>query len=656
MANLVEQQEAKRREERDREREEQRRQERLEQQREQLREEERDREREEQARQEALDQARAYELESERRQQRHQRYLDRARAERRERAKTLQREQGRFEAARQAAAIARRAVASAQQSTQQTARQRAEARLEGQREAERQSRRDVARKEGRDAGRRDDQHRATGRESAVEQRRAAARQAARDESRKQAKDGVRQDSRQQARRAESAQQGRQERRDVERRDDQRRESGREKATEERRAAARQDSRQQARRQESAQARREDARVSARAGERAATRREEAVRGRSQQRVLGQRQAQRAQDRAAELGRAAAEQHRRDRAAATGAVSVSAVRVHGPLLLDAGDQPVRLRGVLLTGLESPQRDQDGSVWPAATDRELDEIARWGATLVVVPLSLDALFEVPALVDDDLTGLPAGAELIPSDPETSPYAAVADPSVLEALDATVEAAAERGMFTLVQLGRLRGEGDDRQVGFAWLRQFWRVVGARYESSPTVLFDLLRGPAGGGINGTMVRPDSDVAWWQRQSIALALLGELRGVHPGAVAVVESPEGVVPPLPMSLTDGSVAPNVIAGVRLVSKLDGLGLAAVAALARRVPVVVVAWGVEAGMPPQDVVGRRLAAVGAHWVAGGWPRTGGWPDTGRVVPTEAGRAVQRALAAADRPALAPQDQE
>jgi hypothetical protein len=609
MANLVEQQEAKYREQRDREREEQRREERLEQQREQAREDEREREREEQARQDALDRARAYELESEQRRQRRQRSLDRVRAERRARATKLQREQGRFEAARQAGVVARHAVASAQQATQRAAQQRAETRQEDQREVERQSRGDLARKERRDDERRDDRRRESGQEKATEERRAAARQAAREEAREQAKESARQDSRQQARRAESAQETR-----------------------------------------------DAARVRARAGERGATRREEAARGRSEQRVLEQRQAQRAQDRVAELGRAAAEQHRRDRAAVTGAAPISAVRVHGPLLLDERDQPVRLRGVLLTGLESPQRDRDGSVWPAATERELDEIARWGATLVLVPLSLDVLFEVPALVDGDPIQLPAGAELVPPDPGPSPDAAAPDPSVLEALDATIEAAAERGIFTLVQLGRLRAEGDERQLGFAWLRQFWRVIGARYESSPTVLFDLLRGPEGAGLNGTMRRPDSDVARWQRQSITLALLGELRSVHPGAVAVVESPEGVVPTLPMSLTDGSVAPNVIAGVRLGSTLDGGGLAAVATLARRVPVVVVEWGVEFGTPSQDVVGRRLASVGAHWVAGAWPPVGSWPDTGRVVPTEAGRAVQRALAAADRPAMSPQDQE
>ena len=125
---------------------------------------------------------------------------------------------------------------------------------------------------------------------------------------------------------------------------------------------------------------------------------------------------------------------------------------------------------------------------------------------------------------------------------------------------------------------------------------------------------------------------------------------MHPGAVVVVESPDGVVPPGPLALTDGRAAQNVITGVRLGAAPDAVALAAVAALARTAPVVVMDWGAEADLFVPETTGRRLAAVGAHWVAGGWPSQESLPETGRLVATGPGRALQRALVEADRAPL------
>lgn len=349
----------------------------------------------------------------------------------------------------------------------------------------------------------------------------------------------------------------------------------------------------------------------------ATRREAAkVQLRAQER--GEDQArQRAEDRATALRRELAARHRSEWSPSGS--PAPALRVLGPLLLDGQDQPVRLRGVetppiRVSGAEGPE--------PLVSTAQLDELAGWGATALAVPVGVDDLLAPPAApADPEL--LPAGAvEVVP--PLTAP-----DERLLSALQTHVSTASERGLITILQLGPLRPPGDDRPVDVSALRLFWRALAARFDGEPSVVFNVLPGPT------TALHPA------QFGVLSLALAGEVRSRNPAAVLILESPDGGLPPAQPQLH------GLIYGVRVDGDLTLDALAAVAARARTAPVVVLGWGDRANTPPQDAVGRRLASVGAHWIAAGWPQPASLDVPGRLRVTAAGSSVISALANPDR---------
>ena len=91
---------------------------------------------------------------------------------------------------------------------------------------------------------------------------------------------------------------------------------------------------------------------------------------------------------------------------------------------------------------------------------------------------------------------------------------------------------------------------------------VVARRFAGAPTVLFDLLRGPLS-VAPGTAERPGTDpVVVRQMRTILLALLGELRAEHPAAIVLAEAVAGTTGGGPLTYTDGSLAPGVLAGYR----------------------------------------------------------------------------------------------
>jgi hypothetical protein len=553
--------EARRQERRDRERERERREERREALREQAREEEREREREEQARLDALEQARAYAADDERRRQRHVRTVERLRQERRAQTREEERQLGRSVAAREAARAVRRALGLA------------EAAGDARRAARRNAARAAVRAESRE-------------ETARAERRAASREEARQEGRA----AERRDAQRAADRASE--------RAVARAD---------QARAERRAASREErlarERAEGYRAQQLAARRESSRVELRAQERA--------QGRAQQR---------AQERATARRRDLAARHRSERSSQARAAP-SALRVLGPLLLDAQDQPVRLRGVELLPMTVPPSDVP-VVAPVSED-QLDELVRWGATALAVPVGLDDLLSPPAAPVDPAL-LPEGAvEIVEA--QGPP-----DERMLSALEAHVSQASSRGLLTVLQLGPLRPANDDRPVDMEALRLFWRTLAERFEGEPSVIFSVLPGPSVG------LHPV------QFRIITLALIGEVRSVSPGAVVLIESPDGGVPAAEPQLH------GLLYGARVDGDLPAETLAAVATRARTAPVLVVGWGDRERMPPQDAVGRRLASVGAHWLAAGWPQPASLDVPGRLRPTAAGSSVTSSLGNPDRP--------
>lgn len=598
MPSLFEQQEARRQERRDRERERERQEEKLEALREQAREEARERAREEQARLNALEQARAYAAEDERRLQRHLRTRERLRQERRARAREEERQVGRSAAAREAAAAVRRALGLAEAAQQERDAARDRARREEGVEARRQEDRAERRRDDRVQQRRQG-HRLGARESARSERQVQARAADRA--------GERREGQRQAGRASE--------RAAERRDRQRQAD---RASQ--RAAARgRESREarhvQSREADRARERGESARAALQAARRDAARAEQRAQDRDEARAR-----QRAEERTAALRRDQAARHRSERSP-SGRAAPTALRVLGPLLIDAQDQPVRLRGVELPPVGVPGAGEPPA--PLVSEAQLDELVRWGATALAVPVAVDDLLAPPAAPTDPGL-LPSGAV------EVVPPLSVPDERLLSLLQEHVSMASERGLVTILQLGPLRPPGDDRLVDVSALRLFWRTLAERLDGEPSVMFDVLPGPT------TALHPALF------RVLSVELIGEVRRVNPAAVLVLESPGGDLPQAQPQLH------GLVYGVRVDGDLPPETLAEVATRARVAPVLVLGWGDRDHTPPQDVVGRRLASVGAHWIAGGWPQPASLEVPGRLRATAAGSSVASGLANPDRP--------
>ncbi len=140
------------------------------------------------------------------------------------------------------------------------------------------------------------------------------------------------------------------------------------------------------------------------------------------------------------------------------------------------QPVRLRGINRSGLEYSPLDFPGSLARAGIcAAEFDEIASWGASLIRLPFNQSWALANPVY-------------------DAEPY--------LASLDQAIAWAAERGMYTLLDLqwldaitprGHLSG-GRKNFVpplpDFASLR-LWTLLARRYRDEPAVLYDVFNEP---------------------------------------------------------------------------------------------------------------------------------------------------------------------
>ena len=316
-----------------------------------------------------------------------------------------------------------------------------------------------------------------------------------------------------------------------------------------------------------------------------------------------------------------------------------LQARGAYLIDELDRPVTLRGAAATWLERAEPTGD-AFEPAVDERDLAMLQAWGANAVAVPIAQDLA----------LSG-GGGATQV---------------AYLEALDRTVAAAAEAGLYTVLRLSLLSSQlptnvdaqGRDRfDPALPNLRSvdLWGLLARRYAAEPAVLFDLFRSPHDPGPGDATGAIVPRVGWplWRRW--LLAMLGEVRRGHPRALVILRGTARGrdLSEFPMTYTDGSQPANLLFGAELVGAEPVEALRGLARLARDHPVIIASWW--AG--PDDAAavqaqGRRLARAGWHWLAAGW---NGWEmplvETvrGGLRPTALGRAFQVALAQPAAPA-------
>ena len=583
MSRSFREREERRRREREAERAERRAEERREEARERAREEEREREREEENRREALERAKEFEAAEQKARERRERVLARARAVRREARRAERRDEREAEERR----VEARDERLAEHAAEQRRVQRADERLAATREERRAATAEAERTEERRA-------------EAMEERRAEAAERDRAEARIEERRATAHDERRAEARARE-------------REEARREETRAALRSERHGAARESEQQaelraeaRSERREAAQAEdREHERQEARRAEiRAATRREQAEAQRRREEAAERRRelaGARARDRSATLARREQPAQRIPSGAISG--SLSWLRVRGSRLVDEHGGPVTLRGVTASALERATAVGE-TFAPALTEGDVAALAELGVNAVAVPIAQDLAL--------------AGS----GDAEPEDY--------LEALDGTIESVAGAGMYAIVQLSVVSptiathvdagGERFEPALPTPESLDLMGVLGRRYEGEPAVLFDLFRSPhhpGAGDATATLVRR---ITWdlWYRW--LLALLGELRREHPRAIAFARGLRRGrdLSGFPLAYTDGSHPPGLVYAADLGGEERTATLAEIERLVRR---HVVAAFFSRDDPPEpaalEALGRRLAALGCHWIGGDW---------------------------------------
>jgi hypothetical protein len=589
------------------EREAARREAALEAARERAREEQREREKEEERREEARAEARAEAAAELKKAERAEALRVRQRRLRLEERRRVEAQRLRELARREAA----RAEATERARAEALERARADALEEERREAARLQALDAARKEQQEERRREEQRASEQEEARRDAARARALDRARAEEReRERRNAAREEARAAARvdaieraRAEAEQRRRAERLDAAR------------------AESRELERQEAARAEAREAARVEAQAAARAEARRADRRD------------ADRQALREEQRAARRRGERGSGGLRGPRVPSGVLSngLRPLRADRAFLVDDRGNPITLRGVTARGLERAEPQGDHFA-PALDGDDSALLAQWDATAVTIPISQDLAFAGRGDLDAD--------------------------DYLAALDSTIAVAASAGLYSVVQLSLLASElptapgaGSDRfspPVPDADSIDLWGVLSRRYADEPAVAFDLFRSPHTpdpGDATGLLL---PQLTWPIWTHWALAMIGEIRRARPDGLILVRGLDHGrdTSAFPLRYADGTRISNVLyAGLLEVGASD-VSLPALGRLARRAPVIVSPWRARPFEERAvESLGRRIAAIGAHWFADAW-RDADAPlvvaRAGELAPTMLGRAFRNAL--------------
>jgi hypothetical protein len=284
-----------------------------------------------------------------------------------------------------------------------------------------------------------------------------------------------------------------------------------------------------------------------------------------------------------------------------------LRADGNLLVDELDAPVQIRGVTLRYLERAEA-QGTTYAPPISREELGLLQAWGATAVTVTIAQDL-----ALI--------GGGEASGED-------------YLEALDGTISAAADAGLYTVVQRSLLSSTlpthaGPGAQDRFEpplpnpASVDLWSLLAQRYAREAAVIFDLFRSPHDPAAGDSLAALLPRVTWAVWNDWLLSMLGAARRAAPRSIAILRGlARGVdLRGFPLHYSDGTEPANVVYAAETGLGGDGRPPVALARLARSHPVGVFTWHSRPGEEAAVVAaGRRLARAGFHWIAADWAGT------------------------------------
>ena len=230
-------------------------------------------------------------------------------------------------------------------------------------------------------------------------------------------------------------------------------------------------------------------------------------------------------------------------------------------------------------------------------------------------------------------------------------------LEALDLSIQTAAEAGLYTIVRLSLLASmlptgvgpEGDRFAPSLpdAGSIELWAILAQRYAQESAVLFDLFRTPSP-EVSDATAAIFPRLTWTVWRHWLLAMLGEIRREHPRALVIAKGLGLSVAGFPLKYSDGSQVQNLIYGVELGPHQPRQALLELAGLGKQEPVGVFDWEAR----PWDermaeTWGLIMARTNVHWTAAAWrsgPRALVQERRGRLEATPLGRAFWKAFLA------------
>jgi hypothetical protein len=209
------------------------------------------------------------------------------------------------------------------------------------------------------------------------------------------------------------------------------------------------------------------------------------------------------------------------------------------------------------------------------------------------------------------------------------ALHEPDYITALDWCVEAAANLGAYTLLDLQWLdattvRGHTADGKPNFVpplpnlESVELWRQLARRYRDQPAVLYDLFNEPHDPLPDDSLASGRVTMAEWQPW--AIRLIEAIRSEHPSALIFVSGVDWAYDLEGFPLPDSS---NIVYSTHIYPNKGNDWDRAFGGLAATYPVFAGEWGGE----DQDVEwGRRLAGYletrGIGWTAWSWKD---WPQ-------------------------------
>ena len=305
-----------------------------------------------------------------------------------------------------------------------------------------------------------------------------------------------------------------------------------------------------------------------------------------------------------------------------------LRVNGRYLVDEMSRLVSLRGVTIKRLEHAHPEGEAFL-RAFDDMDLTAFQEWEMSALAITISQILALEANETISDDY---------------------------LNAIDDTVQSAAEEGIYTVLRLSlhsSILSFGYMQEGGSSSLAlpdtgsvDLWATLARRYSNEPAVLFDLFNTPNRPSNLDSTPFEISHLFWPVWKHWLMAMIGVIRREHPRAVILARGPVDDLSGFPLKYSDGSRVNNIVYATEISQSTIQKGLEEIKKLTHAGSPCLLDIRADAPSGRQvEALCTVLARDGIHWISAEWMEsTAPLAVHGRkrLVPTPLGRAFHVAM--------------